>query len=456
MPAKTSSARPSPNGGGFIAQKPASAGAWVHVDPAPRTIAEAGLPLTLLEDLALKVLRSRDRPGFTDVVKVLAVHQQLCQEVIDGLVRRKLASVESADSLMRTSFRYGLTEEGKAHADDAMRRCAYIGAAPVPIDQYTRVVRAQQQARPRPTPETVREALAHLVLPEVTVESVGQAFSSGRPLMVHGPSGTGKTDMVVSVANAMEGSVLMPQALYGQGQIIEVLDAHLHVSVLNPDLDHADIDRRWREIKRPVAVAGGEMSAEAMELTFDSVRRTHVAPLSVRAQGGVLIVDDLGRQRISLNVLLNRWIQLMENGADTFALQSSEIITLPLDATLVFSTNLALSDLMDEAYLRRITYKIPVKQPSPDEFRQIAARACETMGVVADEESIAYLTGRLYSLPDVEPMSCYARDLVQTVIDTATYYGRPVQLDRDVVDWSIQLYLGERGRDRRSSSRGAQ
>jgi hypothetical protein len=419
--------------------------AWQHVDPAPRTFAESGLPLPLLEDLALKILRTRERPTFTELTRVLSVHPLLCQDIIDGLVRRKLAAAEAADTIMRGHFRYGLTEEGKLQADDALRRCAYVGAAPVPVETYARLVIAQRDTKPRPSPETVRRALAHLVLPELTVEALGQAFASGRPLMVHGPSGTGKTDMVVSVANAIGGTVLVPAAIYGHGQIIEVLDAHLHVPVLNPELEHADVDRRWREIRRPVALAGGEMSAEALELTFDSARHVHIAPLSVRAQGGVLIIDDLGRQRMSLSTILNRWIQLMETGADTFALQSSEIITLPLDATLVFSTNLELKDLMDEAYLRRITYKIPVRQPTQAEFREIAVRACASVNIEPDERALDYLVTRLFSLPEVEPMSCYARDLVQVIADTGVYYGHPPKLDEKSIDWAIQLYLGARG-----------
>jgi predicted ATPase with chaperone activity len=433
------------NGLTAAADATTSLGAWEHVGPAPRTVAESGLPLGLLEELVLKTLRTRDRPRLSELTRVIAVHQSLCEEVIDGLVRRKLVVAESADSLLRAHFRFGLTEEGKTQGDDALRRCSYVGAAPVPLDQYTRVVRSQQSARSRPAAAQVREALAHLVLPEFVVEAVGQAYASGRPLMVYGPSGTGKTDIVVSVANAIQGSVLVPHALYGQGQIIEVLDAHLHVTVLNPELENADVDRRWREIRRPVAVAGGEMSAEALELTFDSVRHVHVAPLSVRAQGGILAIDDLGRQRMSLQSILNRWVQLMENGADTFALQSSEVITLPLDTTLVFSTNLALNDLMDEAYLRRITYKIPVHPPTPDEFLEIARRACETIGVPADEAQLRYLVERLYALPGVEPKSCYARDLIQTAVDTAAYRDATPRLSQDVIDWSIQLYLGERG-----------
>lgn len=419
-------------------------GVWSNVDPAPRTIAESGLPLSLLEDLVLKLLRSRDRPKLADLTRALCVHQQLCEEVIDGLVRRKLTSVESADSLLRAHFRYSLTDEGKAVADDALRRCAYSGAAPVPIDTYARIVHALASNRERPTPELVRASLEHLVLPETTIDSVGQAFASGRPLMVYGPSGTGKTDIVVSVANAVEGSVLVPHALYGQGHIIEVFDAHLHVAVLNPELDHFDVDRRWREIKRPVAVAGGEMSGDALELSYDSTRNVHVAPMSVRAQGGILVIDDLGRQRASLQSILNRWIQLMENGADSFALQSSEVVTLPLDVTLIFSTNLALSDLMDEAYLRRISYKIPVTNPDRLAFHEITTRVCRASGLEVDDAAIDYLVERVYSLPGVEPKSCYPRDLLQTVVDRGLYLRTAPSLDRASIDWALRLYLGER------------
>jgi predicted ATPase with chaperone activity len=419
-------------------------GAWDHVGPAPRTIAEAKLPLALLEDLALKLIRHRDRPTLADIARTLCLHMRLCEVVLDGLVRRKLASIESADSLMRAHFRFSLTEDGKAAADDAMRRCAYSGAAPIPIDEYARAVQSQAGARVRPTSEQVREALAHLVLPVATVEAIGQAYASGRALMAYGPSGNGKTDIVVSVATCLGGSALVPHALYAQGHIIEVYDAHLHLAVANSEMDRADVDRRWREIKRPVAVAGGEMSGDALELSYDSVRNVHVAPLSVRAQSGVLVIDDLGRQRSSLQSILNRWVQLMETRSDTFALQSSEVITLPLDVTLVFSTNLAIADLMDEAYLRRISYKIPVNNPTPSEMRLILERVAASSGCASDDGALDYLVSRLYAIPDLQPKACYPRDLLQTIVDYGHYQRTEPRIDRASVDWALKLYLGDR------------
>jgi hypothetical protein len=217
-------------------QAPVDGGVWSHVGPAPRTVAEAGLPLSMLEELALKLLRARDRPKLSELARTLCLHVQLTEIILDGLVRRKLANIEAADSPMRAHFRFALTDQGKVAADDAMRRCAYSGPAPVPLDAYDRIVTSQASARVRPSPDQVRDALSHLVLPEATIDAIGQAYASGRPLMVYGPSGNGKTDVVVSVANAIEGSVLVPHALYGQGHIIEVFDGHLHVAVLNPEL----------------------------------------------------------------------------------------------------------------------------------------------------------------------------------------------------------------------------
>ena len=419
-------------------------GAWEHVGPAPRTVAECGLPLSVLEDLVLKTLRARERPRLAELTRLLCLSQQLCEEVVDGLVRRKWATVEAADSPLRAHFRFGLSEEGKLQADSAIRHCAYVGAAPIPVERYAEVVLAQRETRTAPQASDVRRALSHLVLPDITIEAVGQAYASGRPMMIYGPSGTGKTDIVVSLANAVEGSVVVPQALYAQGHIIEVLDAHLHLMVLNPDIEHADVDRRWREVRRPVAVAGGELNDDALELSYDAVRNVHVAPLTVRAQGGTLIVDDLGRQRASLSALLNRWIQVMEQGADTFSLQSSEVFTVPLDVSLVFSTNLSLDDLMDEAYLRRITYKVGVRTPTAAEFREITRRACEASRLQCDEDTLDYFVSRLFAIRGVSPKSCYGRDLVQTAVDSVAYRGLEPRLTPEIVEWSLQLYLGER------------
>ncbi|HXF50670.1 MAG TPA: hypothetical protein VNM43_03185 [Dehalococcoidia bacterium] len=433
---------------------------------APRSVAETGLPFALLEGLALKLLRTMDRPRLLDLADAMCLLPSVTQEIVDTLSRRKLTEVDSADSPLKLHYRYSLTEAGKDMADEALRRCHYMGPAPVPVEQYSAAVLRQANERVRPNREQVRAALAHLVLPGETVDIVGQAYASGRPLMVYGPSGNGKSDIVLSVAGCIGGSVFIPYALYGQGHIIEVFDAQVHRPVsLEPTeaggLTHERSDgaagsngaqtgnaprrdARWREIRRPAIVVGGDMGPEALEMTFDTMRNVYKAPLSVRAQGGVLVIDDLGRQRVPIQTILNRWVQLMEQGYDSFSLQSSQVIRLPLDVTLVFSTNLSIEELMDEAYLRRISYKIPVGNPTREQFLEITRRVCQQKGVPYTEEALQYLVQKLYDSGLFEPKGCYPRDIIQTIVDWADYHGERARVDAFTIERACKLYLGER------------
>ena len=424
---------------------------WTSVGPAPGSVIETGLPLSVLEDLTLKVLRSVDRPRLVEVAEALCLPPQLTMEIVESLTARKLAQVDSADSPLRFHYRYSLMDAGKMAADDCLRRCHYIGNAPVPVQQYSAAVVRQSEARVRPSNEQVRQALSHLVLSEETVHDIGQAYSSGRPLMAYGPSGNGKSDIVMSVAGSIGGSVVMPHALYAHGHIIEVFDAQLHRLVAQEgETESASAnggprpDRRWKEVRRPAVIVGGDMGVEALEIGFDQVRNVYIAPLSVRAQGGVLVIDDLGRQRVPIHAILNRWVQLMEQGYDSFSLQSSEVIRLPLDVTLVFSTNLTLEDLMDEAYLRRISYKIPVPNPTRQQFKEITRRVCEEKQVTYTDDDLEQLVCKVFDTGAFEPKSCYPRDIVQTVVDAARFDGEPPRLDSAAIDQACRLYLTPR------------
>lgn len=435
---------------------------------APRSVADTGLPFALLEELALKLLRTMDRRRLLDLADAMCLLPSVTQEIVDTLGRRKLVEVDSADSPLKLHYRYSLTEAGKDAADEALRRCHYMGPAPVPVEQYSAAVLRQANERIRPNREQVRAALSHLVLSEETVDIVGQAYASGRPLMVYGPSGNGKSDIVLSVAGCIGGTVFVPYALYGQGHIIEVFDAQVHRPVsLETGQEATGVadggapglaagsngtapagarrhDARWREIRRPAIVVGGDMGAEALEMTFDTMRNVYKAPLSVRAQGGVLVIDDLGRQRVPIQTILNRWVQLMEQGYDSFSLQSSQVIRLPLDITLVFSTNLSVEDLMDEAYLRRISYKIPVPNPTREQFIEITRRVCEQKRVPYTEEALQYLAQKLYDSGLFEPKGCYPRDIIQTIVDWAEYHGERARVDSFTIERACKLYLGDR------------
>jgi hypothetical protein len=431
---------------------------WSFVPTAPKTVEETGIPQPFLRELLLKVLWAYDKSNPSTLVNVTGLHGRVVEELMEGLNREGLVEIDSIAAQAKSQFTYRLGDRGKNAAHEALDRSRYVGVAPVPVSIYNQLVEEQIRRFKRPPLDEIRAALDHLVLPERLVEIIGQAFFSRRALMVYGPSGNGKTDIVTSIASVVAGTVIIPYALYGHGQLIRVFDPDVHKSQVDDDvattktIDGETVqvwagqalrhDRRWLPVSRPTVVVGGDMGAEALDMTYDATQGVHNAPLSVVAQGGVLVIDDLGRQKISPKEILNRWVIMMEQGFDAFALGSSEIVRLPLDVTLVFSTNLTLHDLMDEAYLRRIAYKIAIPGPTRDEMLEIARRTCDKRELAWTEETIHYLVERCYAPGVPEPKGCYPRDIITTVVDEAEFQGRKPVLDKDSIDTACTLYFG--------------
>jgi len=381
---------------------------------------------------------------------------RVVEELVNGLTRENLAEVDSGTAGGAVRFRYKLTERGKNAAHEALARSRYVGVAPVPVSAYNAIIADQVRRFRRPPLEDVKQALRHMVLPDRLVEVIGQAFFSRRALMIYGPSGNGKTDMVTSIARIVAGTVIIPYALYGHGQLIRVFDPDVHKSRVDDAVREGETesllidggakhDRRWLPVHRPNVIVGGDMGAEALEMSYDATQGIHQAPLSVVAQGGVLVIDDLGRQKVSPKEILNRWVLMMEQGYDSFALSSSEIVRLPLDVTLVFSTNLTLADLMDEAYLRRIAYKIAIPDPSRDQLAEITRRFCTNRNISWSDDAIEYLMDQLYAPGLRPPHGCYARDIITTVMDEAEFQGKEPVLDHESIDTACALYLGADG-----------
>jgi len=430
---------------------------WSYVPLAPKTVTETGIPEPFLRELLLKVLWAYDKPMVSTLVDVSGLHGRVIDELVESLTREGLCEIDTALAQTKAQYRYRLTDRGKNAAHEALDRSRYVGVAPVPVSVYNRIVEEQVQRFRRPPLDEIREALKHLVLPDRLVEVIGQAFFSRRALMVYGPSGNGKTDIVTSIASVVAGTVIIPYALYGHGQLIRVFDPDVHKSQVDDqpltpakDTDTDELwagvalrhDRRWLPVSRPTVVVGGDMGAEALDMTYDATQGVHNAPLSIVAQGGVLVIDDLGRQKISPKEILNRWVIMMEQGYDSFALGSSEIVRLPLDVTLVFSTNLTLQDLMDEAYLRRIAYKIAIPGPDSDQMLDITRRFCQRRDIEWSEDAISYLVERCYAPGMPEARGCYPRDIITTVIDEAEFQGRKPVLDRETIATACALYFG--------------
>jgi len=423
---------------------------WVDVPAVPLTLAETGIPEAFLRELVLKTIWAHDMPTLGGIANITGLHARVVEELVTGLNREGLCDIDQGSAAGGVQFRYRLSDRGKNAAHDALGRSRYVGKAPVPVSMYNQVIAEQVRRYKRPPLADVKQALAHMVLTERLVEVIGQAFFSRRALMIFGPSGNGKTDMVTSIANIVAGTIVIPYALYGHGQLIRVFDPEVHKSLVDEKEAPSDNlfgdrafkhDQRWLPVHRPSVIVGGDMGAEALEMSYDATQGVHQAPLSVVAQGGVLVIDDLGRQKVSPKEILNRWVLMMEQGFDSFALSTSEIIRLPLDVTLVFSTNLTLHDLMDEAYLRRIAYKIAIPDPSREQLAEITRRYCRSRGIEWKEEAIQYLVDRLFA-GDKAPHGCFPRDIITTVIDEAEFTGRDPVLDRESIDTACTLYLG--------------
>lgn len=432
---------------------------WLHVPTAPTTVEETGLPEAFLRELVLKALWAHDMPSLGALSTSLGLPGRVIDTLVTGLNREGHCDVDSNSAASAVQFRYKLTEKGKQAAHEALSRSRYVGVAPVPVGAYNDVIAEQVKRFKRPPLDDIRRALEHMVLPDRLVEVVGQAFFSRRALMIYGPSGNGKTDIVTSIARIVAGTVIIPYALYGHGQLIRVFDPDVHKSKVGASKPSAGLladnasrhDQRWLPVSRPSVIVGGDMGSEALEMSYDATQGVHQAPLSVVAQGGVLVIDDLGRQKVSPKEILNRWVLMMEQGYDSFALSTSEIVRLPLDVTLVFSTNLTLRDLMDEAYLRRIAYKIAIPDPDREQLREITRRFCASKGVRCSEDAISHLLDRLYTPGLRAPHGCYARDIVTTILDEAEFNAREPVLDIESIDTACELYLGSVDREEQAA-----
>jgi len=271
-------------------------------------------------------------------------------------------------------------------------------------------------------------------------------------MLLYGPSGNGKTMVLEAFARHLEGTVLVPYSIYAQGHIIRVFDSATHVPAFGPPaamLPQAGVDEtwesprpdeRWAIVRRPAVMVGGELIPECLELAFDPVSRFYQAPPQLKAQGGLLIVDDFGRQRIRPEDLLNRWITPLERAWDTLAFQTGEKISVPFDVHLLFATNLKVELLLDQPFLRRILYKVEIPNPGPNEFQEILRRVCQERGVFASEEAIGHVVRRLYE-GGQRPHASHARDILDIVIESASYDKSEPVLTPDAFEKAFRLFL---------------
>lgn len=413
---------------------------------APITIADLGLELGFISDLTLKTLYYAGNVSGGDLCERLALPVNVMGEILAFLRRERLCEVTGGAGMSPATLYYALSEAGLDRATSALAMSGYVGPAPVPLDTYFEFVRAQSIMNVPIPRERIEGALSSLVFDQRTVDLIGQALSSKRAFLIFGPSGNGKSAAADCLRNVLPGSILIPRAVQVMHQVIQVYDPSSHEIVGEPNSRTPFgkmPDQRWLLVKRPMILAAGELAASHLELVLDDVHKTYEAPIQMKANGGLLVIDDFGRQQLDAAYLLNRWIVPLEKGIDNLSLHNGARFQVPFDVIPMFITNRQPSELADDAFLRRIRYKIPVHGPDEERFLEILRRECEKCGLEYDESSARHLVNKYYKgkKNPREMRGCHPRDLIEAIAAAAGYQGTNQALTTAAIDEACAEYF---------------
>ena len=419
-------------------EEPANGSIMPAAMRAPRTVAETGLPFLFLVELLVKVMFLRGQIS----LPALSAHVKLGASVLEPLLTFMRA--EKLCEVQRTGYsgtdadqQYHLGDQGRLRAADYLRRNAYSGPAPVTLADYSAQVLAQSVARMQVTRETVLQQFHTVVASAAVLDQLGAAMNSGRALLLHGPAGSGKTYLAERLHGLLSGTIALPHAVMVDGEVLPFLDPMLHTLSRGGSVPS---DPRWVRAQRPAVLTGGELTLDMLDLQFDQGTRLYQAPLHLKANNGIFIIDDLGRQRCSPVELMNRWIVPMARHIDYLSLHTGYKFPVPFDVIVVFSSNLAPQHLTDDSFLRRIGYKIHVGPLSAYHYLDVFRSTCAQLGINFDAASYAYLL-HLHSQYQRPLLACYPRDIVRQIHELAIYEGRPAELDEGALDWAWNNYF---------------
>ncbi len=411
---------------------------------------DTGLTLGLLSDMVLKTMYFRGQiTGFELGEELKLPFTTVVHAVMDFLKREQMVEVKGASGLRAGTFQYVITTKGSNRASEQLDRVGYIGPAPVTWDDYTASVQAQGSRTLRVDPSMMKQALSHLVLETDVFKRIGPAVNSGRSIFMYGPPGNGKTTIAESIGRMVIGNEMyVPYCDEVDEQIIKVSDEINHIAAENTDepFDSNNsastlMDERWIRIQRPVIIVGGELTMDGLDLVYDPNNRFYEAPYQMKANGGMFLVDDFGRQQIRPRDLLNRWIVPMEKMVDYLALRTGRKIEIPFNVLLVFCTNLPPGDLVDEAFLRRIRHKIHITSPSFESYRTIFRRVCQNNMIPQDDQALRYLMEEYYVRGNRKLRANHPRDLIDQVMDISSYQGIQPRLSKDILDQAAESYF---------------
>ncbi len=408
----------------------------------PDSLIAAGLSEALVESLVLKCLARRSAASGREIADQIKLPFRMLVEILRQLKDDRLVVYKAAAPM--SDYVYEITEAGSSRARHQSEQSSYFDAAPVPLEHYAESVAAQSIRHRRPRLESLQAAFADLVIGEELFLQLGQAISSGLGIFLYGSPGNGKTSLAERITGTLGDAVWIPRAILAAGEIIRVYDPSIHEML--PQQEPATtgtevIDRRWVQIRRPTIVVGGELTLDLLDITVNPATGVAEAPLQMKSNGGTLVIDDFGRQRVTPAELLNRWIVPLEKRYDFLNLTSGRKIQVPFDQLIVFSTNLDPSELVDEAFLRRIPYKIDVQDPNEAEFRRLFERVAASMGIAYHREPVDYLIATHYRATGRPMRFCHPRDLLHQVRIYCEFLERPRALTREALDSAAKNYF---------------
>ncbi|MCH7686628.1 MAG: AAA family ATPase [Planctomycetes bacterium] len=404
---------------------------------------ETGLNFEQVERLILKYLLSKGSAKGRDVSGQIRLPFQIVDPILKTLKQNQMVAFKGAAEM--GDYEFAITDYGRERASRYNDECTYFGSAPVTLPDYLEAMSAQSIAKQQASEEDLKAAFSDLIISQEMLARLGPAINSGRGMFLFGEPGNGKTSIAERVTKCFGSTIWIPRSLGIDGDIIRIFDPGVHEEVETAGtegiFDLSGIDQRWVQIVRPTVVAGGELTMDELEIVQNLQTKICEAPLQLKSNCGTLVIDDFGRQSMPVDLLLNRWIVPLEKRYDFLNLPSGKKIQVPFDQLIIFSTNLEPKDLVDDAFLRRIPYKIEVKAPSEEDFRKLFQMMAPNLGFEYNEEAVTYLIEKHFKAENRALRACHPRDLLQQVKNFCVYKKQKKKISKEAFDFAVYNYF---------------